>query len=152
MLVVPESRGVFPGLTVEENLSVWLRQAKQRASAYERFPILGTRRHQVAGLLSGGEQQMLSLASALARPPELFVVDEPSLGLAPLPLAEIYRALEELRATGAAILLVEEKAKDALVIADTVVLMSLGKIAWSGPRSEADAERLAGAYLGVVTP
>ena len=81
MLLVPEARGIFPGLTVEENLKVLLRDPAERKAATDRFPMLGERRDQHAGLLSGGEQQMLSLAPALARPPAVFIADEPTLGL-----------------------------------------------------------------------
>ena len=84
ILSSPEGRGVFPGLSVEENLSVWLPSDELRSRAFDHFPILGDRRRQMAGLLSGGEQQMLSLVPALVRPPDLFIADEPTLGLAPL--------------------------------------------------------------------
>jgi ABC-type branched-subunit amino acid transport system ATPase component/branched-subunit amino acid ABC-type transport system permease component len=148
LLLVPEARGVFPGLTVEENLKVMLRSPEDRQAAYDRFPILSERRRQRAGLLSGGEQQMLSLATALARPPEVFVADEPTLGLAPLAAEVVLRAIRELRERGCAIMLVEEKAREVLEIADTVAFMELGRVVWVGARAEADEERLAAAYLG----
>ncbi len=148
VLLVPEARGVFPRLSVEENLQILLRTSADRQRAYDRFGILGERRHQPAGLLSGGEQQMLSLAPALARPPRVFVADEPTLGLAPLAADEVIRALRELRELGSAIMLVEEKAHEVMALADTVVLMALGRIVWVGSREEADEERLASAYLG----
>ena len=119
--------------------------------AYERFPILSARRSQRAGSLSGGEQQMLSLAPALANPPKVFIADEPTLGLAPLAADEVLAALRELRELGSAIMLVEEKAHAVLALADTVAVMELGRIAWSGPRSEADEERLAASYLGTTS-
>jgi ABC-type branched-subunit amino acid transport system ATPase component/branched-subunit amino acid ABC-type transport system permease component len=149
MLATPEGRGIFPGLSVEENLAVWLATPGQRAQAYEHFPFLNTRRKQLAGLLSGGEQQMLSLVSALVRPPDVFIADEPTLGLAPLASEAVCETLDQLRGEGVAILLVEEKAAEVLALADTVAFMTLGRIVWSGPRSEVDEDALASAYLGV---
>jgi len=148
LLLVPEARGIFPGLSVEENLRVLLRSAADRQDAYDRFPVLAERRRQQAGLLSGGEQQMLSLAPALATPPAVFMADEPTLGLAPLAAREVLRALEDLRRLGSAILLVEEKAHEVLKVADTVAFMELGRVIWHGPREDADEQRLAAAYLG----
>jgi ABC-type branched-subunit amino acid transport system ATPase component len=148
VLLVPEARGIFPGLTVEENLSVLLRTSDARAKAVERFPVLGERRRQLAGSLSGGEQQMLSLAPALAQPPKVFIADEPTLGLAPLAAEEVVRALRELRELGAAILLVDEKAREAMELADEVAFLELGRVVWSGARDDVDEERLAAAYLG----
>jgi ABC-type branched-subunit amino acid transport system ATPase component len=148
VLLVPEARGIFPGLTVEENLAVALREEEHRAKAYARFPILAERRKQIAGLLSGGEQQMLSLAPALASPPALLIADEPTLGLAPIVAAQLMEAILELRDHGTAVLLVEEHARNALTVADTIVLMELGTIVWSGPRIDVDVELLASAYLG----
>ncbi len=149
LLLAPEARGIFPGLSVDENLSLLLRSSAERDQAYERFPLLAQRRRQPAGLLSGGEQQMLALASALVRPPKVFVADEPSLGLAPLASDAVFGALTELRERGSSLLLVEEKAREALGLADVVAVMELGRIAWTGPRRDADADRLAAAYLGV---
>jgi branched-subunit amino acid ABC-type transport system permease component/ABC-type branched-subunit amino acid transport system ATPase component len=150
LLLVPEARGIFPGLTVEENLQVLLRDPELRDKAYARFPILGERRKQIAGLLSGGEQQMLSLAPALAQPPVVLVADEPTLGLAPLAAEVVIDALRELQGLGSAILLVEEKASEVMKVADIVAFMELGRVVWMGPRDEADEERLAAAYLGGV--
>ncbi len=148
ILLVPEARGIFPGLTVEENLAILLRTDDEQASAYERFPILGERRKQAAGSLSGGEQQMLSLAPALVQPPKVFIADEPTLGLAPLAAEEVVGALGEIRDAGSSILLVEEKAREVMTLADDVAFMELGRISWMGPREQADEERLAAAYLG----
>jgi ABC-type branched-subunit amino acid transport system ATPase component len=148
VLLVPEARGIFPGLTVEENLTVLLRNDELRAKAYARFPILEERRKQQAGLLSGGEQQMLSLAPALADPPKVLIADEPTLGLAPLAADAVMDAILELRDLGCAVLLVEEHAQNALKVADTMVFMELGNVVWSGPRAEASMEMLASAYLG----
>ena len=148
VLLVPEARGIFPGLTVEENLTVLLRDDALRANAYERFPILSERRKQVAGLLSGGEQQMLSLAPALADPPIVLIADEPTLGLAPLASEAVMDAILELRDRGCAVLLVEEHAQNALKVADTLAFMELGNIVWTGPREDADMDLLTTAYLG----
>ncbi|MEX0665153.1 MAG: ATP-binding cassette domain-containing protein [Acidimicrobiia bacterium] len=148
MLLVPEARGIFPGLTVEENITVLLRDPQLRDKAYERFPILSERRKQVAGLLSGGEQQMLSLAPALADPPKVLIADEPTLGLAPLAAEGVMEAIIELRDRGSAVLLVEEHAQNALKVANSLAFMELGRIVWSGPREDADMELLSSAYLG----
>jgi ABC-type branched-subunit amino acid transport system ATPase component/branched-subunit amino acid ABC-type transport system permease component len=148
LLLVPEVRGIFPGLTVEENVALMLRSEELRSIAYEQFPILGERRKQSAGLLSGGEQQMLSLAPALAEPPSVLIADEPTLGLAPLAAEEVMRTIVELRDRGAAVLLVEEHARHALEIADYLAFIELGTVLWEGPRSEADTELLTSAYLG----
>ena len=147
--LIPEGRGIFPALTVDENLQIWLPDPDQQAAAYERFPALADRRHQAAGALSGGEQQMLALAPALARPPLLLIADEPSLGLAPLIVEEVYTALRELKDRGTAVLLVEEKANDVLAIADTVAFLQAGRVAFTSPAAEIDEERLVQAYLGI---
>ena len=148
LLLVPEARGVFPGLTVEDNLQVLLREPQLREKAYERFPILGERRHQLAGLLSGGEQQMLSLAPALANPPLALLADEPTLGLAPLSADVVIEALRELRSMGTAILLVEEKASEVMKAADVVAFIELGQLVWIGAREDASQEQLSAVYLG----
>ena len=150
MLLVPEARGIFPGLTVEENLKVLLRDPAERKAATDRFPVLEERLDQHAGLLSGGEQQMLSLAPALARPPAVFIADEPTLGLSPLASQAVLDALQELRDRGCAILLVAEKAHEVMALADTMVFMELGRVVWAGPREAADAELLAATYLGIA--
>jgi ABC-type branched-subunit amino acid transport system ATPase component len=147
VLVAPESRGIFPGLTVEENLMLRL-GATYRAEVYSRFPVLGERRRIPAGSLSGGEQQMLTLAPLLVEPPRLVVVDEPTLGLAPIVIDGLVRLFGELRDRGTSILLVEEKVRDVLTIADHVAFIELGRIIWSGPRADVDNEQLIGAYLG----
>ena len=148
ILLVPEARGIFPGLTVAENLEVSLRDEQLREAAYERFPILRERRQQVAGLLSGGEQQMLSLAPMLADPPVVLIADEPTLGLAPLAADAVMEAIVEIRDRGCAVLLVEEHAQNALAVADTLAFLELGTVVWQGPRAEADLDVLTGAYLG----
>ncbi|MFI6483977.1 ATP-binding cassette domain-containing protein [Nonomuraea sp. NPDC050663] len=146
ILLAPEGRGVFPSLTVEENLRTWL---PDPAPVFDRLPLLATRRAVPAGALSGGEQQLLTLAPALVRPPRVLIADEPSLGLAPRVVEQVFQLFTELRDKGVALLLVEEKATEALAIADRVAFMRLGRITWTGSRSEVDGERLAAAYLGV---
>ena len=148
LLLVPEAGGVFPGLSVEDNLGILLRTPELRIRAYERFPILGERRGQAAGLLSGGEQQMLSLAPVLVDPPVVLIADEPTLGLAPIVAELVMSTILELRDLGTAILLVEEHAQNALRVANTITYLELGVIRWSGPRDEVDIEQLAAAYLG----
>jgi ABC-type branched-subunit amino acid transport system ATPase component len=148
VLVAPESRGIFPGLSVEENLMLRLSEQSERDQVYERFRVLRERRKLPAGSLSGGEQQMLALAPVLVNPPRIVVADEPTLGLAPLVVAEVMGVFEELRDHGTAILLVEEKAKNVLQIAEQVAFLELGHIVWSGPRGDIDDERLVATYLG----
>ncbi|MER6513213.1 ATP-binding cassette domain-containing protein [Nonomuraea sp. NPDC001636] len=146
VLLAPEGRGVFPGLTVEENLRTWLDDPEP---VYRRLPQLAARRTVAAGALSGGEQQLLTLAPALVRPPRVLIADEPSLGLAPLVVRQVFDVFAELRDRGVALLLVEEKATEALALADRVAFMRLGAVTWTGPRSEVDGDRLTAAYLGV---
>ncbi|GAB2825336.1 branched-chain amino acid ABC transporter permease/ATP-binding protein [Actinocorallia aurea] len=147
LYLAPEGRGVFPALTVEENLALSLPDAADRAAAYERFAALAARRRVAAGALSGGEQQILALAPALVRPPRLLIADEPSLGLAPLVVGQILELLTELRDKGTALLLVEEKAREALAVADTLAFMRLGRILWTRPRADVAAEDLSAAYF-----
>ncbi|QES47364.1 branched-chain amino acid ABC transporter permease/ATP-binding protein [Streptomyces venezuelae] len=149
VLLAPEGRGIFPSLTIEENLAMRLPEADARTAVYDRFPRLAERRTVPAGSLSGGEQQMLALAPLLQRPPEVLVADEPSLGLAPRIVDEVYALLTELRAAGTALLLVEEKAAEILGIADTVAYLSQGRVSWCGPRAEVETDRLTEAYLGM---
>ncbi|MFC9389816.1 ABC transporter permease subunit [Streptomyces venezuelae] len=146
--LAPEGRGIFAGLSIEENLTLQLTAADDRDAVYARFPALAARRSVAAGSLSGGEQQLLALAPLLQRPPAVLVADEPSLGLAPRVVDEVFRLLTELRDHGTALVLVEEKAAEVLGIADTVAYLAQGEIAWSGPRSEVDRDRLAETYLG----
>jgi branched-subunit amino acid ABC-type transport system permease component/ABC-type branched-subunit amino acid transport system ATPase component len=148
LMLVPEAGGVFPGLSVEDNLSILLATPELRSRAYERFPVLGDRHDQAAGLLSGGEQQMLSLAPVLADPPVVLIADEPTLGLAPLAAELVMNAILELRELGTAVLLVEEHAQNALRVANTIIYLELGVTRWSGPRDEVDVDRLSAAYLG----
>ncbi|MCX4904106.1 ATP-binding cassette domain-containing protein [Streptomyces sp. NBC_00878] len=150
--LAPEGRGIFPALTIEENLALYLREKNQREAVYERFPGLAGRRGVPAGSLSGGEQQMLALAPLLQRPPKVLIADEPSLGLAPRIVEEVFRLLTELRDTGTALLLVEEKATEALGVADTVAYLAQGRVTWCGPRASVEADRLTEAYLGLAAP
>ncbi|MDQ6527376.1 ATP-binding cassette domain-containing protein [Nocardioides sp. LHD-245] len=147
LTLVPEARGVFPGLSIEENLLVMLADPDHLDAAYERFPILGERRKQPAGLLSGGEQQMLSLAPALVEPPRVLIADEPTLGLSPLVGQLVLDAIVELSGRGTAVLLVEEHAHNALRIADRIACLARGRVVWLGDASETDVDQLAGAYL-----
>ncbi|MCZ7629697.1 MAG: ABC transporter ATP-binding protein [Microthrixaceae bacterium] len=148
MLLAPEARGIFPGLSVDDNLAVRLRTETARRQAQQRFPILADRHNQTAELLSGGEQQQLAMAVALADPPGLFLADEPSLGLSPMATISVFEALAEMNDRGTALILVEEQAGSALELADRVVIMDLGRITWSGPADEVDLDRLQEAYLG----
>jgi ABC-type branched-subunit amino acid transport system ATPase component/branched-subunit amino acid ABC-type transport system permease component len=149
--LIPESRGIFPGLTVEENLQLSL-SPHEIGLAYDRFPLLRLRRSLVAGNLSGGEQQMLTLASVLVHPPRVMVADEPTLGLAPLVANEVLGILQELRSLGVSLLLVEEKAERVMDIADYVAVLELGRVVWSGPSASLDWEVLADSYLGSNQP
>ena len=139
----PEGRSVFASLTAEENLVLTFRAelgkggvASALARAYELFPRLGERRRQVAGTLSGGEQRMLALARVLVHPPRLLVADELSLGLAPIVVDEVYGTLGEVRDAGASLLLVEQYVHHALSLADRVVLLDKGRVAFDGPTAE----------------
>ncbi|MFD4628803.1 ATP-binding cassette domain-containing protein [Streptomyces sp. NPDC058284] len=150
VVLAPEGRGIFPSLTVEENLALHLRDRDARDAVYERFAGLAARRKVAAGALSGGEQQLLALAPLLRRPPKVLIADEPSLGLAPRVVDDVFRLLLELRDAGAGLLLVEEKAAEILGIADTVAYLAQGRVSWCGPRSEVRADRLTEAYLGIA--
>jgi branched-chain amino acid transport system ATP-binding protein len=139
----PEGRSVFATLDVEENLVLTFRRGATRraahealARAYDRFPRLAERRHQLAGTLSGGEQRMLALARVLAVPPRLLVVDELSLGLAPKLVDDVYRALREIRDAGTALLVVEQLVPRALEIAEQVVILRKGRVVHAGPAGE----------------
>ena len=150
---IPEGRGIFPGLSVIENLRMAVAQERRydRAAAIERarerFPVLGKRGSQRAGSLSGGEQQMLALARALAVSPKLIIADEMSLGLAPLMAESVFEGLEEARRSGITIVLIEQFVHRALSMADSCVILTSGRAAWSGPTSEAGQEVI-DRYLG----
>jgi branched-chain amino acid transport system ATP-binding protein len=149
---IPEGRGVFGGLTVAENLQManWAGHGPDGlARVNELFPVLAQRKDQLAGTLSGGEQQMLSLARALITRPRLLMVDELSLGLAPRLVAELFDTLDAIRRDGTTILLVEQYVRYALRIADIVVILHKGRVAFIGEPGELAHEgKLVEAYLG----
>jgi len=153
--LVPEHRELFATMSVEDNLQLGaFRIAKSvAATSFERvyalFPRLKERRRQLAGTLSGGEQQMLAMGRALMGAPRLLMLDEPSLGLAPIIVADIFRTIGELRANGVSVLLVEQNAQAALKIADRAYVMELGEFILSGPAKDiASNQRVAASYLG----
>jgi len=148
IVVAPESRGIFPGLSVDENVTLQLPRSEDRDRVYERFPELANRRKLLAGSLSGGEQQMLTLAPVMIRQPRILVVDEPTLGLAPRIVTTLLEMLSYLRDDGVAVLLAEEKTRNVLSIADEVSFLERGRVVWSGPRGEMDDALLADTYLG----
>jgi ABC-type branched-subunit amino acid transport system ATPase component/branched-subunit amino acid ABC-type transport system permease component len=148
LVVAPESRGIFPRLTVEENVAVWVRNAAQRSEVYDRFPSLAARRKVAAGSLSGGEQQMLALAPVVVRKPVVLVADEPSLGLAPRIAGEVMQTLISLRDAGVGILIVEERPRRVLEVADEVAFLELGRITWQGLPAEISDEMLTANVLG----
>ncbi|RIK96535.1 MAG: ABC transporter ATP-binding protein [Proteobacteria bacterium] len=153
--LVPERRELFADMSVEDNLLLggFRRPARERGESlddiFARFPRLHERRAQLAGTLSGGERQMLAMGRALMARPKLLMLDEPSLGLAPLIVRDVFHILTELRAAGVSILLVEQNARAALQIADYAYVMELGEITAQGrPDEIARDQRLIESYLG----
>jgi ABC-type branched-subunit amino acid transport system ATPase component len=150
IFLAPEGRGIFPGLSVDENLSLVLRAAADRDAIYDRFEALGRRRSIAAGNLSGGEQQMLAIAPMLVHRADVVIADEPTLGLAPRVADVILELFAEISRQGAAVLLVGESPKGLVEIASQVALLHTGHITWRGPASALDAETLQQAYFGGV--
>jgi branched-chain amino acid transport system ATP-binding protein len=156
---VPERRELFGELPVEDNLMLGAFQRTRRratlapdlAAVYSRFPRLEERRKQLAGTLSGGERQMLALGRALMARPKLLMLDEPSLGLAPLVVREMFRAISDLRATGVSILLIEQNARAALQVADYGYVLETGETVLEGTAAELMANpRVVETYLGLA--
>lgn len=154
---VPEGRRIFPDMTVEENLrtGAFLRRdhdkvEKDLADVYARFPRLKERRGQRAQTMSGGEQQMLAIGRALMSDPKILMMDEPSMGLAPVIVEEIARIIEEINARGLSVVLVEQNAELALDLADQAYVLETGNMALEGPAHELhDNEHVRAAYLGI---
>jgi len=159
MTLVPEKRELFAEMSVEDNLLLGAfdryrtghrDQMETMDEVFELFPRLEERRTQLAGTLSGGERQMLAMGRALMAKPKLLMLDEPSLGLAPLIIKEIFRIIGELKQTGVAILLVEQNARAALQIADYGYVLETGEVSLAGPSAELAADpRVIEAYLGL---
>lgn len=152
---VPEGRHVFPGLSVMENLEMGAYLRKDDAlkgdyeQVFEKFPVLKERRNQDAATLSGGEQQMLAMGRALMSKPKLLLLDEPSMGLAPIFIKEIFSIIQEINAQGTTVLLIEQNAKMALSVAHRGYVLETGKIVLSGTGAELlDSEEVKKAYLG----
>jgi len=154
--LVPEGRGIFPGLTVDENLSLGAHPARARASAdavreevFALFPKLAERRRQIAGTMSGGEQQMVAIGRALMSAPDLLLLDEPSLGLAPIVVQEVFAALARIRASGLTVVIVEQNARATLALADRAYLLEAGRVIGSGRAADLQADpAVVRAFLG----
>ncbi|WP_083733416.1 ABC transporter ATP-binding protein [Actinomadura sp. CNU-125] len=150
----PEGRGIFPGMTVEENLlmGAYARRddsSKELAEAYELFPRLAERRTQAGGTMSGGEQQMLAIGRALMAKPKVLLLDEPSMGLAPMLVQQIFSIIEEINRRGTTVLLVEQNAQQALQIAHRAYVLETGRVVKSAAASELlDDPQVRAAYLG----
>lgn len=156
LVMVPEGRGIFARMTVLENLQMgaWLRRDTANVKAemdeiFDRFPRLGERQHQLAGLLSGGEQQLLALNRALLSQPRLLILDEPSMGLAPKMVENIFQVIKGLRERGVALLLIEQNARLALEVTDSAWVMDSGSIVHHGDsKAMLNDDQIAQIYLG----
>lgn len=152
LVQVPEGRQILASMTIEENLQLgaWHTKGSRTDEVFDRFPVLAERRSLPAGSLSGGEQQMLAIGRALVAEPTLMLLDEPSMGLAPKVVDEVFRVIEEIRAGGTSVLLVEQNARRALRAADHGYVLSSGEITQSGPAAElVEDEDIVAAYLGI---
>ena len=151
LIYLPEGRGVFPNLSVLENLRLAVRLVPDRKQAldlaFHFFPILAERRGQRAGSLSGGEQQMLSLARALAAQPKVAIIDEPSLGLAPKVIDSVFESLHRAKGLGMTMVVIEQFAHRALALSDHCVILRRGTVSWVGPATTSPDE-ISAHYLG----
>ncbi|MCW2655698.1 MAG: transporter ATP-binding protein [Mycobacterium sp.] len=160
LIQAPEGRGVFPGMTVVENLEMgcYGRKFASKAEHRERldwvletFPRLAERRTQVGGTLSGGEQQMLAIGRALMARPRVLLLDEPSMGLAPMVISQIFKIISEINAQGTTVLLVEQNAQQALTRSDRAYILETGAVTRTGPARELlEDDSIRAAYLGVA--
>ncbi len=152
MCSLPEGRGIFPSLTVKDNLILQSPKGKESATierALTSFPALATRLKQTAGSLSGGEQQMVALVRTFASEPKIVVVDEASLGLAPIVVDRIFDTLAQIASTGVAILLVEQYVTRALALADAACLLNRGELVFSGSADELEGDEIFERYFGI---
>ena len=154
LIYLPEGRGIFPDLTVLENLRIAVRLKEDKEDkataldqAFSLFPVLGQRKRQQAGSLSGGEQQMLALSRALVVDSKVIIVDEPSLGLAPKLVEQVFETLEIAKRAGMSLIIIEQFAQKALALADSCIILRRGRLSWNGAADQAQAH-LARHYLG----
>ncbi len=154
LALVPEGRHVFPSLTVEENLLIGADRVKPGVwtidRIFELFPLLQPRRRAAAGVLSGGEQQALAIGRGLAANPRLLMLDEVSLGLAPVVVRELYGALTRVAAAGTTVVVVEQDVQQAVRVSDRVYCLLEGRVSLSGRTSDVDLQRIGAAYFGVT--
>ena len=155
LCLIPEGRGVFANLTVQEHLRMATHSGRRladiEAETYARFPRLSERRHQLAGTMSGGEQQMLALARGLATQPALLLLDELSMGLAPIIVSDLYAEVASIAASGVSIIVVEQFAHAVLGVADLAAVLAHGRIGALGAPADIEAQ-LSTAYLGATVP